>query len=160
MFHSLFSHDTRKAHSYRFILIWRDCIEPRLRKSDHIKQPNTQDFVHRTYVKTDFVHPHRFDDYLKEETPLVGKSSRAVSKRTRMCIWKHNFGSRYARKSVKGSKDADHSIVSNQILNQKNGSLGWRPGPGKVSLKGEIIPQLWRHLQKTPNLKRKILNLN
>jgi len=40
----------------------------------------------------------------------------------------HNFGSRYARKTLKGSKDADHSLVSKKNLSQKYGSLGWGPG--------------------------------
>jgi len=28
----------------------------------------------------------------------------------------HNFGSRYARKPIKGSEDSDHSLVSKKIL--------------------------------------------
>jgi len=35
----------------------------------------------------------------------------------------HNFGSRYARKPFKGSKNSDHSLVSNKT-SAKNGSLG------------------------------------
>jgi len=35
----------------------------------------------------------------------------------------HNFGSRYARKPFKGSKNSDHSLVSNKN-SAKNGSLG------------------------------------
>jgi len=31
----------------------------------------------------------------------------------------HNFGSRYARKSIKGSKDADHSLVPKKTLAKK-----------------------------------------
>ena len=59
-----------KAHSYQFILIWRDCDESRLWKSDHIKRPNIQDLVQRINVKADFVHPHRFDEYLKNAVGL------------------------------------------------------------------------------------------
>jgi len=43
----------------------------------------------------------------------------------------HNFRYRYARKSFKGSKDADFGLVSTKILNQKNGPMGWGPGPAK-----------------------------
>jgi len=35
----------------------------------------------------------------------------------------HNFGSRYARKPIKGSKDSDDSLVSKEILSEKIGSL-------------------------------------
>ena len=31
----------------------------------------------------------------------------------------HNFGSRYASKLIKGSKDTDHSLVSKKNLSQK-----------------------------------------
>jgi len=37
-------------------------------------------------------------------------------------IFSRNFGSRYARETIKGSKDADDSLVSNKKLSQKNGS--------------------------------------
>ena len=43
----------------------------------------------------------------------------------------HNFGYRYARKSFKASKDADFGLVSEKILIQNNGSMGWGPWPGK-----------------------------
>jgi len=43
----------------------------------------------------------------------------------------HNFCYRYARKSFKGSKDADFGLVSKKILSQKNGPMGWGPGPAK-----------------------------
>jgi len=39
-----------------------------------------------------------------------------------MELLNHNFGFRYARKSIKGSKDADDSLVSKKSLSQ-NGSL-------------------------------------
>ena len=35
-----------------------------------------------------------------------------------------------ARKPFKGSKDADFGLVSNKILSQNTGSMGWGPGPG------------------------------
>ena len=43
----------------------------------------------------------------------------------------HNFRSRYARRSFKGSKDADFGLVSKTILSQNNGPMGCGPGPGK-----------------------------
>jgi len=45
----------------------------------------------------------------------------------------HNFGSIYARKSMKGSKYADHNLVSKINLSQKYSSFGWCPGPGKLA---------------------------
>ena len=42
-----------------------------------------------------------------------------------------NFGSRYARKPIKGCKDSDDSLVSKQIIIEKIGYLGWYLGPGK-----------------------------
>jgi len=37
----------------------------------------------------------------------------------KFCFLAHDFGSRYARKTVKDSKDADHSLVSKNNLNQQ-----------------------------------------
>ena len=45
----------------------------------------------------------------------------------------HNFGYRYARKSFKGSKDADIGLASEKILSHNNGPIGWGPGQGKCS---------------------------
>jgi len=45
----------------------------------------------------------------------------------------HNFGYRYASKLIKGSIDADVDLVFNKTLSQKNGSMGWGPGPAKIS---------------------------
>jgi len=47
----------------------------------------------------------------------------------------HNFGYRYASKSIQGSIDADFDLVCNKTLSQKNGSIGWGPRPAKC---GEI----------------------
>jgi len=55
-------------------------------------------------------------------------------------FFSHNFGSRYARKSNKGSKDSDDSLDSQTILIQKIGSLGWRPGPEEIRRKGKNAP--------------------
>ena len=42
-------------------------------------------------------------------------------------FFSHNFGSRYAKKPIKGSGDSDHSLVFNKNLSPKNGSLDCRP---------------------------------
>jgi len=52
----------------------------------------------------------------------------------------HNFRSRYARKSSKGSKDADFGLVSKKILSQNNGPMGWGSGPGKGGQKNKNTP--------------------
>jgi len=52
----------------------------------------------------------------------------------------HNFGSRHARKSSKGSTDAEDHLVSNKSLSQNFGSLDWRPGPVKVGQKTKTPP--------------------
>jgi len=69
----------------------------------------------------------------------------------------HNFGYRYASKSTKGSIDADFHLVSNKILSQKNGSMGWSPGPAKDGQNFQNMSSLWCHLQKTPHRNRKLL---
>jgi len=61
-----------------------------------------------------------------------------------------NFGSRYAGKPIKCSKDADFSLVSKKIR-AKNDLLGWRPGPDKFGQKFENIPTY----DPTENLKPK-----
>ena len=64
----------------------------------------------------------------------------------------HNFGLRYASKSIKGSIDADFDLVFNKTLSQKNGSMGWGPGTAKGNQNFQNfqnMPSLWRHLQKT-----------
>jgi len=77
------------------------------------------------------------------------------------CFFSHNSGSRHARRSIKGSKDGDDHLFSKQVLIQ-NGSLDWRPGPGKVGQKRKNMPSLLRHQQKTPNPNRKnfFFNIN
>jgi len=56
---------------------------------------------------------------------------------TKFSFFVHNFGYRYARKSFKGSKDADFGLVSKTILSQNNGSMGWGPEPGKNGQKSQ-----------------------
>ena len=62
----------------------------------------------------------------------------------------HNCGSRNARKPIKPSKDSEYSLVSPNKFELKNGTLGWSQGPDKLGQKGENLPQLWHHPQKTP----------
>jgi len=69
----------------------------------------------------------------------------------------HNFGYRYASKSIKGSIDADFDLVFNKTLSQMNGSMGWCPGPAKSCPNFQNIPSLWRHLQKSPTENEKRL---
>jgi len=45
----------------------------------------------------------------------------------------HNFGYRYARKSFKGSRDADVGLVSEKILSHNNGPMGWAQGQVKIA---------------------------
>jgi len=52
-------------------------------------------------------------------------------------FFSHNSGSRYARRTIKGFKDADDHLVSKKILNQKNGSLAWRTGPDNCHQNGK-----------------------
>jgi len=54
----------------------------------------------------------------------------------------HNFGPIDARKLIKLSKDSDYSLVFIKKLEPKNGSLGWRPGPGKFGQKCKNMPPL------------------
>jgi len=72
---------------------------------------------------------------------------------TNFVFFGHDFGYRYARKSFKGSKDADYGLVSEKILSHNNGPMSWGPGPGKCSQKH---PHLWRSHPKTPHRKGKI----
>jgi len=75
-------------------------------------------------------------------------------------LW-HNFGSRYAGKPIKGSKDSDNSLVSTKNLNETIGSLDWHPGPRKLGQKNEndtptcdVLPQ------RNINPKQKIFFFN
>jgi len=54
----------------------------------------------------------------------------------------HNFGYRYASKSIKGSIDADVDLVFNKTLSLKNGSMDWGPGPAKGGQNFQNIPSL------------------
>jgi len=54
---------------------------------------------------------------------------------TTFCFLWHNFGSRYARKPIKGFKDSDDSVVSKTNFRKNIDRLDWRPGPDKVGHK-------------------------
>ena len=69
-------------------------------------------------------------------------------------LWR-NFGSWYARKPIKGSKDSDDSLVSKKNSSEKFGSLVWRPGRRKLGQKRKWHPHCDVLAQRTPNPKRK-----
>jgi len=52
----------------------------------------------------------------------------------------HNFGSRHARRSNKGSIDAEDHLVSKTSLSQNFGLLYWRSGPVKVGKESKTPP--------------------
>jgi len=57
-----------------------------------------------------------------------------------MGILSHNFGYRHARRSNKGSIDADNCLVSKTSLSQIFGLWDWCPGRVKVGQKTENTP--------------------
>jgi len=65
----------------------------------------------------------------------------------------HNFGSRYDRKPIKGSKDSDDRLLSNKHLSQKNGSLAWCLWPGNGGHKNAKTPPLVTSPQENPKPK-------
>jgi len=48
-------------------------------------------------------------------------------------ILDHNFLTRNARKLIKGSKDSDSSLVSNENFSETLWPSGWCSGPGNMS---------------------------
>jgi len=71
----------------------------------------------------------------------------------------HNSGSRYARMSIKGYKDADFNLVLKKT--SARNMAQWLGAQAQVnSPKMRNMPWLWRHLQKTQNPNgKKIFNL-
>jgi len=70
-------------------------------------------------------------------------------------ILDHNFWTRNARKSIKGSKDSDSSLVSNENFSETLLPSGWALGQAtwaKMTLK---LLHLWRQSQtnRTPRAK-------
>jgi len=71
------------------------------------------------------------------------------------CFLGHNFGSRHARKSSKGSIDAGDYLVSTKSFSQNFGPLNWRPEPVKVGQKTENTPILRARPKRTPHPNQK-----
>ena len=72
-----------------------------------------------------------------------------------MGVLSQNSGFQHARRSHKGSENADRHVVSKKILSQK--VAHWIGAQGRVKLvKNAKMPSLLRHQEKTPNPKRKI----
>ena len=67
----------------------------------------------------------------------------------------HNFGSRHARRSSKGSIDAGDHVVSKTSLSQNFGPLDCCPGPVKVGQKTQNIPTLRASPRRTPHPNQK-----
>jgi len=62
----------------------------------------------------------------------------------------HNFGSRHARRSSKGSINVGDHLVSKNSFRQNFGSWDWRRGPVKVGQKNESAPTLRASPRRTP----------
>jgi len=67
----------------------------------------------------------------------------------------HNFGSRHARRSRKGSIDAGDHLVFKKRLSQNFDPLNWRPGPVKVGQKNKNTPTLQASPRGTPHLNQR-----
>jgi len=62
----------------------------------------------------------------------------------------HNFGSRHASRSSKGSIDAGGHLISKNSFSQNFGLLDWRPGPIKFDQKNKNTPTLRASPRRTP----------
>ena len=60
----------------------------------------------------------------------------------KMVFLGHNFGSKHAGRSSKGSIDAGDHLVYKKHLSQNSGPLDWHPGPIKVGQKTKNTPTL------------------
>jgi len=58
----------------------------------------------------------------------------------KMGFWGDNFGSRHARRSSKGSIDAEDYLFSTKRFSQNFGPLDWRPRLIKIGQKNENTP--------------------
>jgi len=67
----------------------------------------------------------------------------------------HNFGSKHARKSSKGSMYVGDHLVFKNSLSQNFGSWDWRPGPVKVGQKIKNAPILRTSPRRTPHPNQK-----
>ena len=68
----------------------------------------------------------------------------------------HNFGSRHARRSSKGSIDAGDHLVFKKRLSQNFGALDWHPEPVKLGKKKRNTPSLRASPRRTPHPNQKI----
>ena len=74
---------------------------------------------------------------------------------TNFCFLGHSFGSRHARKPIKGCKDSDNSLISKKTWAKKLAHWNWIGAQGRVKLaiKTQNHPYLWRSPKRTPNPK-------
>jgi len=63
----------------------------------------------------------------------------------------HNVWTRNLRKSSKGSKDLDFSLVSTNNLSTTLSPYSWGPGPDNLGQKGSELSRLWHHPHETRN---------
>jgi len=63
-------------------------------------------------------------------------------------ILDHNFCTRNARKSIKGSKDLDSSLVSNENFSETLCPSGWALGQAAWAKMTPKLLHLWRQSQK------------
>jgi len=70
-------------------------------------------------------------------------------------ILDHNFSTRNARKSIKGSKDLDSSLVSYENFRETLWPSSWALGQATCANMTPKLLHLWHHSQKihTPNQK-------
>jgi len=61
----------------------------------------------------------------------------------------HNFWTRNARKLMKGSKDSDSSLVSNENLSEILASSSWALGQVTWAKIAKNLAHLWHHSKKT-----------
>jgi len=66
-------------------------------------------------------------------------------------ILDHNFCTRNTRKSIKGLKDLDSSLVSNDNFSEILWPSGWALGQVTWAKMTQILLHLWRHWQKISN---------
>jgi len=72
----------------------------------------------------------------------------------------HNFGYSYARKPFKGSKDVGFCLVSEKKLGQKNGLMGWGPGPGQGGQKNAKTLVMFPPENAKPKTKKFFFDVN
>ena len=75
----------------------------------------------------------------------------------KFCFMSHNFRSRCARKSIKGSIDADFDLVSTKLWVQKMAHWDGAQDQEKMTKITQKHPYLWRSPKKSSNPKRKNL---